>query len=152
MNTIKINQPVIKILFCLLLSILFCAGLPPINPTRAADEEIVFTKKGTIDRIDEHSIVINDCSYTFSSTSHFIRENGEPTSISAFKDKDFISYQATTSGKIISISSTSSRDEQRANIRGHKAVTPHAPPSADQPPGTNQKPAEIIFENGKWHN
>ncbi len=130
-----------KPLLLLLLALILAA-----TPAPAEEEEIVFSKSGTIERIDSQGVVIDDCSYLFSPASHFLGKNGEVVSSSSFKAKDFIAFQATTKGKIIAIGLASRKDTLPTKSKGIEITPP------EQTPAPSQIPSGIIFENGKWHN
>ncbi len=152
MNNITSNRLAIKAISLLLLSFMLVLGMTCSNLAQAENEMTVFTKQGLIDRVDEQSLVIDDCSYLFLPTSLFFKENGDITSRSAFKNQDFVSYQATTKGEIVTLSFAPSKDKPQAKSKGLKAVTSPEPPAIDQPLKPIPKSREIIFENGKWHN
>lgn len=128
----------------LCLALLLGLGLAALAQGQAAEEVAIFTQNGTIEELSEQSIRIDDCSYLFSPTSHFLKANGSPTTLATFKVKDRISFQASNKGEILALSLAAALPA--APSRGDEPPAPAAPPPA------LPKPNEIIFENGKWHN
>lgn len=116
----------------------------------AGSEQLLLVEEdGHIDSLEANRIVINDSSFTLTTTTLFFNTQGGKSERSAFTANTFVHYAANNNREILSLRSITHATPPPVTGESSSTTGDQAP-DQEQPPV--KKTDKLIFENGVWHN